>query len=839
MGFPEILLSLLFGVLAVLILAVLAGVTLLVYFRLRQKHPESKLMNEIIVMGGTILVSFVARFVVAVLYTYQQNPNFDVVLDGMSNGLFALFALVGGMTFEGTYAPDELYGLMDLGMNIGAQILYYGAVAYAGVSALLILSTAVSYEVYSFFKLMGFMRRFDVVYIFTDVAEESIIMAQDIEQKEKQRKKRRKFAILFMGSELEAFDHKNELHREIMDRGYIYWSYAKVGDKAKEGCLIKKMRYKLRWCQKRNKGDNRNKMVHIFALRNDEKLCAAENHNSDVIFGDISALLADYCKGLAKDDVCKIPTPVNYYLLTHGDINYEFYNTRCNEIVDSFFEEHNIQDTDVTLSDGSVVSKKKMVLRYIQMHILSEAKLTGDDLVNRWQQRFLTSCDGLGFERYRASTKPSQDNVYRTAIFGFGKTGQYALKSIFVSTSNVSKETGKFVSAQFIADVYDVGADHRSGEFAYAHPLFLCKVDSDNHTPLANKVLIDWGKTASNDALDYIYAKAGAHSLKLDHQQVWEDMAFPIIDYHRVSCLRQDFMNQIDGSLGIFDKQSVRYNSFVVSMGNDEDNLIMANILIDDFKHEILLNGKTHGVCDGEIVTIFVHIRDEKNTHRLNWSIDDEQFFANCVRVVTFGCREHIWSYNNIVDDENASMYNYMYNVKSRLMEVERGSTGQFTDQEQQIMSSLANGDCKWVDIALQDVARKDSWLNINAFTKESNRSAFAFALNYCNVDEIANREYCERLEHLRWNRFHMANGWIYADYGKTEKVFRRHNKEHNCLCPYDMLDEWIQAYDLVNVQVGKILFLDNEGLTSKGIFADWIQYVNTNSIAIGKTPDR
>lgn len=802
----DILVSILFGILAVLVLALLEGVTLLAYFKLRQKHPERKFMNEIIIMGGTVAVSFIARFIVAILYVQQDAGGFDSVWDGISSGLFALYALIGGLTFEGTYAPNDFLGMID----VGAQILYYGAVAYAGVSTLLILSTCVSYEVYSFFKIGGFLRKFDTVYIFPDVTEEALVMAADIESAEKNGA-RGSYAILFMGNELEAFDHKNELHRQIMDRGYIYWSYGKVADRDRELSLLKKLNYTKKCCQKRDKGFNHNKMVHIFSLRNDENLYAAENHNSNFIFDDVYALLNDYAKCLSKFskktvDSSPIPTVVNYYLLTHGDINYEFYNTRISAIVDEFFKANSIENDSVVDQYGKTISKKQMILRSIQLHILSEAKLTGDDLVSRWQEKFDFCDTKQDYNRFRQSTMPGVGNVYRTAIFGFGKTGQYALKSIFVTTSNVTKVDDRYVSAQFIADVYDVGADKRSGEFAYAHPLFLCRSDNVDHMPVANDDLIKWGKGASNDALQYIYDRAQASSLKMTRDQVWDDMAFPIIDYHRVSCLRQDFMNSIDKSLGLFDKDSVHYNSFVVSMGNDEDNLVMANILIDDFKHEVLLTGKSRGALDKEIITIFVHIRDEKNIYRLNWSTEDEQYFADHFNVVSFGCRESIWSYDNIVDDESASMYNYMYNINSHAMEVERSAQGQLSVKEQSIIDSLANGDGNWILIAQDDVYRKDIWLDVTPFTRESNRSAYSFAINYRHVDEVAEREYCERVEHLRWNRFHMANGWIYADYGKAEKSFRRHNKEHTCICPYDMLDKWTQAYDLVNVQVGKVL---------------------------------
>lgn len=800
----NVIISILFGILAVLLLAVLEGLTLLAYFKLRQKHPERKLLNEVIVMGGTVAVSFIARFVVAILYLQQDAGALDSVWDGISSGLFALYALIGGLTFEGTYAPNDFLGVMD----VGAQILYYGAVAYAGVSTLLILSTCVSYEVYSFFKIGGFLRKFDTIYIFPDVTEEALIMAADIDRVEHSRKVRSNYAVLFMGNELEAFDGKNELHRQIMDRGYIYWSYGKVADMNREISLIKKLHYNKKSCLRRDKGFNHNKMVHIFSLRSDEQMYAAENHNSNFIFDDIRSLLNDYCKCLKTENVDDIPTVINYYLLTYGDINYEFYNTRISTIIDEFFEENGIANDSIVDTYGKTITKKQLILRSIQLHILSEAKLTADDLVSRWQTVYTKGGEKIDHDHYRQSTLPGSDNVYRTAIFGFGKTGQFALKSIFTSTSNVTKVGEKYVSSQFIADVYDTSADKRSGEFAYAHPLFLCKTDAVDHMPITNAQLIEWGKGAYNDALQYIYDRANGSSLKMTRDQVWEDMAFPIVDYHRVSCLRQDFMNKIDKSLGIIDKNSVHYNSFVISLGNDEDNLVMANILIDDFKHEVLLTGKTNGANDSDMVTIFVHIRDEKNVHRLNWTAEDESYFANYFKVVSFGCRENVWSCQNIIDDESASMYNYMYNVKSHAMEIERSGGGQLSSKEQSIMDSLANGDGNWLSIALDDVYRKDIWLDVNAFTRESNRSAYSFSINYRYVDDVAESEYCERVEHLRWNRFHMANGWVYAEYNKAEKSFRRHNKEHTCLCPYDMLDKWTQAYDLVNVQVGKMLDL-------------------------------
>lgn len=51
-------------------------------------------------------------------------------------------------------------------------------------------------------------------------------------------------------------------------------------------------------------------------------------------------------------------------------------------------------------------------------------------------------------------------------------------------------------------------------------------------------------------------------------------------------------------------------------------------------------------------------------------------------------------------------------------------------------------------------------------------------------------------LEHQRWNRFHMANGWIYN--GKLEK--QELISQHNCIIPYAYVDLSTVIYDLSNI---------------------------------------
>ena len=51
-------------------------------------------------------------------------------------------------------------------------------------------------------------------------------------------------------------------------------------------------------------------------------------------------------------------------------------------------------------------------------------------------------------------------------------------------------------------------------------------------------------------------------------------------------------------------------------------------------------------------------------------------------------------------------------------------------------------------------------------------------------------------IEHERWNRFHIANGWMF------EKNRSDESKEHNCICALDMLTLSVKVYDLTNVLI-------------------------------------
>jgi hypothetical protein len=48
-------------------------------------------------------------------------------------------------------------------------------------------------------------------------------------------------------------------------------------------------------------------------------------------------------------------------------------------------------------------------------------------------------------------------------------------------------------------------------------------------------------------------------------------------------------------------------------------------------------------------------------------------------------------------------------------------------------------------------------------------------------------------IEHERWDRFHIANGWIFKE--KKYKPYR----QHDCIVPTEKLKDEFGKYDLVN----------------------------------------
>lgn len=755
---------------SIVILLILVFFTIILYLKLREQYKNRKVLNEISIIGFVFLISFVLRLTSVLLIGIP-----DTVGNGIASGWYLLYNTIGGLSFEGIEGVNGF--LTDYTI---IQCLYYGAVIYAALTSLLIISVGISYELYSYIKMRAFYKKYKVIYIFTAVSEESLLLAQDIREKEAARLGKNKFAILFLGNGLEAFDKKNDSHRIIMNNGFFYWSYGKKTRGSQEESIAHFLHYTRKNSLKLDRSYNHNKLIHVFALSSGADQRSDESTNSDVVFDDVKAMLSEYVSVVNGETVCQIPTVINYYLATHGDINYQIYISKLNTIINEFLIEKGIAKTQTDIG------------RYIQLHLINEAYLTGVDLLSAIKKEFFNG-EGYTSEniaQYQSFLTPNDADEFHVSVIGFGDNGKNAMSQLFVGTSWLNPNS--FVASKFIADIYDRSAETLAGRFAYAHPFTFCRNCAENEK-IDRDVLRKWSENIRFEGINGLYQACQAYDLS--KERVRELMGFPILLFHNQNCFRLDYMKQIDSQLGGgAEKRTAGSKAYIIALGNDEENVCIANSIIDDFKHEELILGKQSGPTSLKV--IFVNVRDCKSIARLNWTKDDRSFFTDRLRVIPFGCAESIWSYKGIVDDEKDCLYNYLYSLNDPYSVC--------TEAELRIKENFES--CGDLSLGPNEIQKaKDLWLKKDPYEKESNRAACRFAFRY-KIGMGMSKEYFDRIEHLRWNRFYIVHGWIYADYPSSEKVFRRHNKEHTCLCPFELLSNDLIAYDTINVTLGKNL---------------------------------
>lgn len=800
----------------ILLIALLAGF-IIFYFALRKKWPYRRIGNEVIVISTVFLMAFAIRLAV-VLCDPALSVSLDNIETGVSAVFYVLYSTIGGLSFEGI---DGLTSLSAVGIM---QSVYYGVLVVAGLIVLLIISVKISYEWYSYLALRGrrlVMRKYRRIFVFTDVTEESLLLAADIKRtndnfraqndgSDKPVRKKRDYLIVFTSDRLDPFDRKNEMHREIMCNGYYYYSYK--NNRPREGSSILKI---LGLKSSFDEDAVYKKEVHIFALKNDKELRAAEEDNSDLLFKDIEATLNDFTincvekstekgeddqrktrkKADKKNSYVGLPCVLKYYVLSNRSVNYQFFIRMLNKCV-----------------------PEKNCRRFFQINILNEAVLSARDMIERLKSYFIKQKNVKEWENYLKAFSLNEKNAYRTCILGFGDKGEQAMKQLYmhecVNMLDFSKGTGKICGKEendgknfkkFIADVYDTRMDELSGKFSYAHPLYACL----NESKIEDENIIY--ENAKNS-----YVSSYPADKKDDPEKYFDNMHLPIVVFRNKSCFGLGFMKNIDEDFaGAHVVQARNYRSFVVTLGDDNKNISMANLLLDDFKHELsVLRKKPSGDNSapagnikgprGVPKILFVSIRNEKNISRINWSSNDEKEYKNDLIVIPFGCRTNVWSCKMISDDK-AAKYNWAYNQACGMVSnIEKGEPIDY----KQLYDQLGE---------VNNIVPKEYlslWYGkVDCFKQESNRMVSDFVFNnYFAIQKnkeaggwsLENDTDLSQLEHIRWNRFHINNGWTFFPYGQDEKARKEEIKEHRYLCPFAQLGGGTKAYDKVNIYISQ-----------------------------------
>lgn len=801
----------------VVVLAVAYGATMTGYFALRRRMPGAKFFVEFVTVGIAVALNFAVKLTV---YLLAARPSFS---EGVASVFFAIYKAVAGLTLDGIDSVAELGAFVNC--------LYSGAALYAILVFFSVISAKASYETYSFFALVltGLrMRNGTDFYFFMTATDDALRLADSIAGRDCYKKGKgspvRRCVIVFSGDGIGVFDRKNQLHREIMARGYYYWDFDKVAFGHEKSLLA---RLHLR-CNNvaasaidaNTKRKYRDVQYSFFALGLSPELTGSESSNADLVYDEISLMTDEVIDG-------KPLVIASFYFMVESEINYEVYKRRMSEIAQKFAEKYdrpawledkinaevaalteNTADVDKRNQSGCNMKDalcRGLLGRFALLYAFSEAKLAVRSMVGK-RAAILCGSNGIGIKANAGS-----DGEYKVMSLGFGKTGQLALCALFTDTAYVDD---KGCQPQFRADVFDLDADAKAGLFSTEHPMFLCAFNDRGPERMTRDVFDEKTRLQRLKIARRFAPKLDAfnsvHGTGLDFGWVEDRMKFPQIEFHRVSCFGPSFFDLLDGEC----KRGMRksdYDAYIIALGKDELNIAMVNALLDDFKHEkvagLFGNATRH-------VTIFVNVRDNRNICRVSWDTEDVKAFDGSVNVIVFGDADDMYSYRNIADVEEDKHYNYAYcllggyNVADKqVSEIFKAEiTPAFSpenadnDMSQNVVRVMQELDAR---ISGGKTEMNELWASCSMMDRESNYGARRFADFFAEVLAKADKKSGKLLvrlsetEHVRWCRLHMSYGWTFA----CDKLKRI--KEHSLLCPSEMLTLPIRANDTINVLLG------------------------------------
>ena len=174
------------------------------------------------------------------------------------------------------------------------------------------------------------------------------------------------------------------------------------------------------------------------------------------------------------------------------------------------------------------------------------------------------------------------------------------------------------------------------------------------------------------------------------------------------------------------------------------------------------------------------------------------------LKVVPYGASEDMFSYETIVNDNQSTLYNYSYSMVAEKLKDDAHKV--ILNCKGALLDSIIDKIDSGVDYNTQYYEIRKSWLTLDSFRQQSNYAVNDFSSYYkvlydiflSTKTKITNEQALSlsAVEHERWLRFHVANGWFFNPV-RCDQI-----KEHNCICPFNMLKVSSIVYDLMNVAV-------------------------------------
>lgn len=286
----------------------------------------------VFVMAAAIIVRFCVRFA----YDYQ-------VSDATFGEVF--FAVLESVTLGGGANVEDVFRGHTLWQDTIAMNLYVWMPVYTALVIITVISFAIDYPMLCTVRTLG--KKYSPrnkntdVFIFNSITQETVLLAKDVAREYAQNKgadgRGKRALILFYGKDIEGFDKKNNLHRELQSNHFIYIAYnhgremklAKKypGDEKAQDSLI------YEWSSAKN--------VHYFAFKSGQTAASShydfksEDVNAADAFSELAGLKFRLQNGKVKN---KALNAVYVYVLSENDVDYPTYDLRLKGITGKDYE---------------------------------------------------------------------------------------------------------------------------------------------------------------------------------------------------------------------------------------------------------------------------------------------------------------------------------------------------------------------------------------------------------------------------------------------------------------------------------------------------------------------
>lgn len=786
------------------------------YFKIK-KSKNSKFSTEILVVFVAILLSTLIK---SFIFVYEFDAySFNGILGSI---LSALFSAIGGLQFE---------GLPLLGGDFTAELitgnlktLYYMSSIWSGAVFLTIVSFAISIEFANLVKLKFILLRSKLFkrncyyYVFTAVTDDALTLAHSIEKHHKE--KEEKCIIIFSGN-IGAFDRLDPLCVEIFSSGYIYSSINTPVNK--DQTILDTL--------KLSKLDN----VYLFAFELNERLVAFDEKNTEVIYSETNNVITKTIREIAKDihskqssilkchkeevkqvidleklsleckkivDKC-IPHSINFYVLTRNDTNPRAFEAGIEETFNRKFDNLNVKNDPLNILNEVSSIIWGLLSRKIQISQVNEAALAAKDF-NKKRLDYLCKNNLFNFDDV-------SNDCYNVLTLGFGEKGQATTNQLYESSSIVDYK-GKVLP--FFANIFDDRLNNIEGSFMANHPMYVSYGNiekEESAEPIINKKIDSLIETTFKNSSDSI-----------------DRNSIPVLKFSSDSCFSNNFYEYVDAP---YKNNKIPllfiYDAILVTLGEDIASIKLANSIIRKFAlHFDKLNADKEIDYGKPLQIIAINVRNKQNAKQIERELlnscvykgldeNGKEKVLKSIKVICFGDAEEMYTYDNIIDDEEAKVYSYRYSVLYSLFEkaTTKSSLRDFCNEyhggENATLKEVILSMKKSIlNSTIENEKQKihENWKGEKSFSKMSNHAALSFKLVYQRYLEgflsskLSDEETYTtllnacKLEHERWMRFHIANGFKY-DMNHNKKL-----KKHIRIVDFDDLPSDVVIYDAINV---------------------------------------